>query len=250
MSMQDELYVSSGPCLIVGGAKLDEEWARQYVAEIPQAMTIAADSGIDFFYNNGRKCPDLFIGDYDSADPGMVDYYADKEQTLKMTLPTHKDWTDSEKSLMTAIEANCDPIHLIGMTGGRLDHTLGNIQMLRRAADAHVHAYLADPYSRTLMVAANDADPETGVRPVRRITLNREKAYGKYFSLIAAGGPVTGLTVTGAQYNVADAVLAGDSSLGVSNEFAEDEVHISFDSGYLLIVESRDYHGAADRAGC
>ena len=242
------------PCLITGGGDLDMDWAREYVASLPPIMTIACDSGIAFFYRNGRQCPDLFVGDDDSADPEMIAYYADKEQTLKTTLPEKKDWTDSEKALMTALEAGCDPIYLIGMTGGRLDHTLGNIQMLRRAADAGAHAYLADAHSRALLVAAQvktngsetDAsgqevsEADAAERGPRMITLDREKAYGKYFSLFAVGGPVTGLCVEGAAYPLADAVLIGDSSLGVSNEFADEQVHISFDSGYLLIVESHD----------
>ena len=250
-----EARLSGGPCLIVGGGELDHAWAREYAAALPHAMTIACDAGISFFYENGKRCPDLFIGDNDSADPEMIAHYADKEQTLKTELPVHKDWTDSEKALMTALEAGCDPIHLIGMTGGRLDHTIGNLQMLRRAALSGVHAYLADPHSRALMVSApadvqpedgqpEDGQPEDGrpeeVQTGRQITLNREKAYGSYFSLFAVGGPVTGLSVTGAEYPLDRAVLPGDSSLGVSNQFADDEVHISFDTGHLLIVESKD----------
>ena len=241
MSGVNDVRISSGPCLIVGGGSLDMEWANAYVQELGSAMTIACDSGISFFYHNGYACPDLFVGDYDSADPEMVAFYAEKEQTLKVQLPVRKDLTDSEKALITALEAGCDPIHLIGMTGGRLDHTLGNIQMLRRAADAGVHAYLADPHSRALMVSAASSGGDTeSASSGRTFTLHRDKAYGSYFSLIAVGGPVRNLTIAGAQFPVEDVCLPGTSTLGISNAFAQDEVHISFDSGVLLVVESRD----------
>ena len=232
---KEQPYITSGPCLIVGGGELDAQWAATYMAAFPSAMTIACDSGIHFFYENGRRCPDLFVSDDDSADPEIVEYYAHKEQTLKHALPVRKDMTDSEEALRIALEADCDPIHLIGMTGGRLDHLIGNIQILRKAADAGVHAYLADPLSRALMVRAGQDGSG------RTIELNRDKAYGSTFSLFAVGGPVTGLTLKGAAYPLENAVLPGDSSLGVSNQFAADTVTVSFESGYLLIVESRDH---------
>ena len=60
------------------------------------------------------------------------------------------------------------------------------------------------------------------------------------FSLFAIGGQVAGLTIEGAEYPLKDAILFGSDSLGVSNQFEEDEVRISFESGHLLVVESRD----------
>ena len=223
------MRISSGPCVIVGGGPLDMEWAKEYVEEIPSPMTIACDKGISFFFEN-NWCPDLFVSDDDSADPVMIDWAERKEQALKHPLPVHKDVTDSEEALQIAIEAGCDPIYLIGMTGGRLDHTIGNIQILRQAADAGVHAYLVDEYSRALMVCTGN----------KEIVLEREKAYGKCFSLFAIGGQVAGLTIEGAEYPLKDAILFGSDSLGVSNQFEEDEVRISFESGHLLVVESRD----------
>ena len=74
----------------------------------------------------------------------------------------------------------------------------------------------------------------------KEIVLEREKAYGKCFSLFAIGGQVAGLTIEGAEYPLKDAILFGSDSLGVSNQFEEDEVRISFESGHLLVVESRD----------
>lgn len=96
IDMQEELYISAGPCLIVGGGEIDMEWARGFAASIPSAMTIACDSGIMFFYENGKQCPDLFVSDDDSADPEMIEYYADKEQTLKHALPVQKDITQAQ----------------------------------------------------------------------------------------------------------------------------------------------------------
>ena len=251
-------------CLIVGGGELDTVWAQGFAAMHPDAMTIACDSGIRFF-RDIFECPDIFVGDFDSADPELVSYYEEKEQTLMHPLPVHKDVTDSEEALHIALAAGCDPIYLIGMTGGRLDHTLGNIQMLRQAARAGVRACLIDPLTRAYIVSADHpsgavlsyasaletSDPiDTGIgeqqmsedrsEDLCELRLHRDSAYGQYFSLVPIGGPVTGLTIKGAEYPLTDALLPGDNSLGISNQFADDEVAISFRSGELLVIESRD----------
>ena len=51
---------------------------------------------------------------------------------------------------------------------------------------------------------------------------------------------MTGLTVTGAEYPLERAEMAGGDSLGVSNRFVEETIEISFDRGDLLVVEARD----------
>ena len=236
-------------CLIVGGGELDKIWAQGFAAMHPDAMTIACDSGIRFF-RDIFECPDIFVGDFDSADPELVSYYEEKEQTLMHPLPVHKDVTDSEEALHIALAAGCDPIYLIGMTGGRIDHTLANVQMLRQAARAGVRAFILDPLTRAYIISAvsrtdssigstDDADSVmNSIPPVLR--LHRNEAYGDYISLVPLGGPVIGLTITGAEYPLTNANLTGDNSLGISNQFSDDEIAISFRYGDLLVIESRD----------
>ena len=48
------------------------------------------------------------------------------------------------------------------------------------------------------------------------------------------------LTVTGAKYPLKNHFLKPDDSLCVSNEFAEDEVRISFVYGKVILMETRD----------
>lgn len=255
-------------CLIVGGGELDKIWAQGFAAMHPDAMTIACDSGIRFF-RDIFECPDIFVGDFDSADPELVSYYEEKEQTLMHPLPVHKDVTDSEEALHIALAAGCDPIYLIGMTGGRIDHTLANVQMLRQAARAGVRAFILDPLTRAYIIsAASSSDPvssymsvkefesvnsdpvgaEAGKQPTSgyhsddpcELNILRDCTYGDYISLVPVGGPVIGLTITGAEYPLTNANLTGDNSLGISNQFSDDEITISFRYGDLLVIESRD----------
>lgn len=234
----DEFPISA--CLIVGGGEIDHTWARDFLAEHADAMTIACDSGIKLFYENGLN-PDVFVGDYDSADPEMVAYYEEKEQTLMHSLPVHKDVTDSEDALHVAFEAECNPIYLLGMTGGRIDHELANVQMLRQATAAGVTAYLVDPRCRAHIAAAKEPEKEYSIPDKNCVVrLERAHAYGPYLSLIPIGGPVEGLSIEGAEYPLYEDTLTGDNSLGISNQFAQDVITISFDRGELLIIEARD----------
>ena len=49
-----------------------------------------------------------------------------------------------------------------------------------------------------------------------------------------------GLNITGAKYPLKDHFLKPDDSLCVSNEFAEDEVEISFAFGTVILMYTRD----------
>ena len=72
------------------------------------------------------------------------------------------------------------------------------------------------------------------------ITLRREEAFGPYFSLFPLEAPVDELTITGAKYPLKNHYRKPDDSLCVSNEFAEDEVKISFVYGKVILMETRD----------
>ena len=53
-------------------------------------------------------------------------------------------------------------------------------------------------------------------------------------------GDMEHLTLKGLKYPLTDACLRGFCSLGVSNEIVADTAEISFESGILLVVESKD----------
>jgi thiamine pyrophosphokinase len=63
-----------------------------------------------------------------------------------------------------------------------------------------------------------------------------------YFGLIAYGGPVEGLTITGAKYPLAGHTLTPDTTLGVSNEVAAGASYaeVTHTAGHLLVILSID----------
>ena len=72
------------------------------------------------------------------------------------------------------------------------------------------------------------------------ITLERKSAFGKYFSLFPLELPVDDLSITGAKYPLKDHFMKPDDSLCVSNEFAAEEVTISFAFGKVILMETKD----------
>lgn len=215
--------------LIISGGNLDEDFARSYIEGCSFGCTIAADSGMKFFYKQ-KVVPDYIVGDFDSVDPGILQYFMDldKEQRPEiLQFQPEKDETDTELAIRVAIRRGCSVIHLLGATGDRIDHVLGNLHMLGAAMQQGVECYIADKNNRIRMID-------------RGIKLKREEQYGTYVSLFPFTPQVTGLTLTGFQYPLKDAVLECYHSLGVSNEVIAEEAEISFREGVLLVVEAKD----------
>jgi thiamine pyrophosphokinase len=180
---------------------------------------------MEFFYRSGLK-PDLILGDFDSADASVLDYFSG-HPVQRQQFPPEKDWTDTELALALALEQKPREIHILGATGGRLDHLMGNIGLLSQGVQAGVQVFLIDPRNRIRMID-------------RPMYLSKNEQFGAYVSLIPWGGPVTGLTLEGMKYPLQNATLTGNTTRGISNEIAADTAHISFTGGCLLVFETRD----------
>ena len=115
----------------------------------------------------------------------------------------------------------------MGATGTRLDHVLGNIELLGIGLKAGIPIQICDAHNRIRMID-------------RGMTLARKEQFGTYVSLIPYTECVEHLTLIGLKYPLTDACLRGFCSLGVSNEIVADTAEISFESGILLVVESKD----------
>ena len=212
--------------LIVSGGSIEDAFVRDLLERNKYETVIACDSGMEFFYRNGLR-PDLILGDFDSADPAIVDYFKKQSDVRLEQYPPQKDWTDTELALRRALELLPDRIDLVGATGCRLDHVLGNLQLLALGLETGVEVFMLDRHNRIRMID-------------RPLTILKDEQYGDYVSLIPHGGAVSGLTLQGMKYPLDQATLTPDISLGVSNEIMADAATISFTKGKLLVLETRD----------
>ncbi len=216
----------AGRILIVGGGTLDDALILGMLRRNGYSTVIACDAGMDFFYRNHLQ-PDLILGDFDSADSGALEYFSVHEGARMERFPAEKDWTDVELAVRNALQSRPERIDMAGVTGSRIDHTLGNLQLLAMGLGYGVPMYIYDAHNRIRLAGGS-------------VSIKKSEQYGDYVSLVPYGGPVAGLTLRGMKYPLDHATLPPGVTLGISNEIADDTAEIEFESGRLLVIESRD----------
>lgn len=74
-----------------------------------------------------RRLPDLVIGDMDTLSPAMQKKYADI--IIREDEQEHNDQTKAVRWILNNID-EIGSVHIMGATGGRADHTIGNLSLL------------------------------------------------------------------------------------------------------------------------
>lgn len=118
-------------------------------------------------------------------------------------------------------------IYILGATGGRIDHLWANVQTLTIPFKAGVDAVILDSQNKIRLIGGDTV-------------IRREDAYGPYFSIFPLGQEIYSLSIEGAKYPLHDHQLTPYDSLCVSNQFEEEEVKITFGSGIVILMETRD----------
>lgn len=208
-------------CLIISGGEYSNPPSNQ-----KYDYCIAVDRGYEHALYMGIK-PDVLLGDFDS----MSRAYKESVKTIMdadeiITFPKEKDDTDTLLAIKRAIDEECDDITIICALGGRLDHTLANIQCMKYASTKGVKCEIISDSEYLRTITRDDG----------RVNIPRKEGYS--LSLFALSDVCTGISIEGAKYNVEDIELRNDFPLGHGNDWIMEEGVISVGSGVLLIVES------------
>jgi thiamine pyrophosphokinase len=121
----------------------------------------------------------------------------------------------------------------VGGFGGRIDHTLGNLQAMRYAADRAARVEMNDGESWATIVEGGSVrvSPDAiGGGPVK-------------LSVFALDRICEGVNIRGTKWEIEDGVLNNGFPIGVSNEFAGEYAEISVRKGALLVTLCREYDG-------
>lgn len=210
--------------ILICGGTLSGCFLHNMTEEHPDAVIYAVDGGLTVADAAGVM-PQYLVGDFDTADPSLVERYETSCITLRHR--PEKDATDTELAIDDALTRGADEIWLLGATGSRLDHTLANIHMLYKVLLCGKKAWILNENNRISLYR----------EPFRR---KKEELFGTYVSFLPFFGEVTGVCLSGVKYPLVDATLTAGNSLGVSNEAVEDYIEVSFTSGSLLMIEARD----------
>ena len=187
---------------------------------------IAGDRGLEALYQL-KIIPNHVVGDFDSVSPEILEFYRKQPQIIFHAYRAEKDNTDTDIALKLAIQLKSSKITMLGALGKRMDHALANIHILKDALEANIPCQILDEHNRIYLI-----DTEK--------TLEKDKVYGKYISLIPLTSTVEGLTLTGFKYPLNHYTLPIGTSLGISNEMIEDSAHVKMEKGILIVVESKD----------
>ncbi len=212
--------------MIISGGTIDDKFVLQMLNEIQTEYVIGVDRGLQFLYRN-RVMPTHIVGDFDSVEAELVEYYVKETQVPIRKFRPEKDASDTEIALHLAIELGAEKVWILGGTGTRLDHVMANIQILKIAHEHGVKAYLQDTNNRISLAE-------------KEIKLCKEESFGDYFSIFPFGGVVDDISIEGAKYPLSHYRLCPNSSMCVSNEIKETQVKITFPTGMIVLMETRD----------
>ncbi len=205
--------MKKGICYVVGAG---ENYGLDF-CRTADDFVIAADAGLCYLEELDRKA-DLVIGDFDT-----MKYIPEHENVI--ALSAQKDDTDMLAAVREGIARGYGSFHIYCGTGGRIDHTLANLQVL---------AYLSENGMRGFLF-----DQDNLITAITNSRLAFEKIPYGYISVFSYSPKSEGVTLRGLKYELQNAVLTNVFPLGVSNEFINRESVISVADGTLFIVFSR-----------
>ncbi len=217
--------------LILTGGTLTKEFLEDFLKKEKVSKIICIDGALKVAHEAGIEI-DYLVGDFDTADSCLVEFYKKQiqEGKIKTVFKEYnpvKDATDTEIGVSLALEEGAEEIILLGATGTRIDHTLANIHLLLKPLSFGVKAYILDCYNKIYLIDS-------------QIELIKKELYGPFVSLLPFGGDVREVTLRGFKYDVTKRdYLLGDS-LGVSNELLEEKGQIMLGEGVLAVFETRD----------
>ncbi len=170
--------------------------------------------------------PNLVIGDLDSL-PTAAQATLTAQGSPFIVMPTRKDETDLELALDYVLQAGAAVIVIVGVLGGRIDHTLANLLLLTRADLAGRDVCLVDG-NQTVRA----------LRPGRPLIIAGQP--GDTLSLIPVGGAASGVTARHVEWPLHEATLPLGAARGVSNILIGPAAELSIEQGFILVVHIED----------
>ena len=162
----------------------------------------------------------MIVGDFDT-----LGYEPEHENVVR--LQREKDWTDTFVAMEKGVELGYETFVFYGCLGGKLEHTVANLQHLVWLADRGLIGWMTD--GRVKVTAISGRGTKSG-----HLTLPaRDRGMVSVFCM---GDIAEGVTLSGLKYSLQGGELTGSFPLGVSNEFIGETAEISVRRGTLLVM--------------
>ena len=201
-----------------GEYKYSQEFMDKLVSK--NVVCFCADGGANFAFKYG-KIPEVIVGDLDSIEKKVLEYYKSKNILIKK-FPKDKDFTDFELILkeINKISENknfVEKIFVVGGLGKRIDMTLSNL-------------FIIEKYKNLVFLQEN----EEIFYAEKSFVLKNKKEYE--FSIIPISEKVEKLTLKGFKFETDKIDVKRESSRLVSNVICGDEASVEFENGKLIII--------------
>lgn len=191
-----------------------------------QGLVIGVDRGAFIAIEEGISL-DVALGDFDSVS--KEEKVLIKQGTKEtLNFPKNKDDTDAELALLYVLEKlEVGKIYLYNWLGGRMDHlySLFMVVLQERFLPlvSNLHFVSGNNYISYCLPGAHQ------IQKMDQMT---------YLSFILLAA-VEKLTLENVAYPLEDADFARPRAL-ISNEFVNREAYLSFSSGIIAVIQSRD----------
>ncbi|MAT56800.1 MAG: thiamine diphosphokinase [Ignavibacteriae bacterium] len=202
-------------CLILANGQYPNKKEILYLKKNGFDKIICADGGANSAFKL-NIIPDLIIGDLDSIEEHILNYYEPKTKIKKIK---RQNDTDVEKALKYAISKNCREVILLGATGDRLDHSFCNLGIALKFDDKikinvlHQKSYLS----------------------VKTGTVNLKTIPKEIISLYGFDSK-TKITSKGLKYELTDEALPFGKRESTSNQAVGTEVNLKIKGGKIFII--------------
>ena len=192
----------SGRCILVCAG----EFCAMNIEKRPQDFVIAVDGGLKYLMECGIE-PDFLLGDFDSLGEEFSDIvakYREMGEDHFLQLPVVKDDTDTMAAARLGIRRGYKEFLIYGAMGGRLDHTMANIQTMIWILRNGGRASMFDKNTRVTVIGPGVFEiPEEFEGTVSLFSLDRS---------------LRDVTIRGMKYEVKNAAVPNDYPVGCSNE--------------------------------
>ena len=191
-----------GRCIMMCAGQFDP----MEIERRPEDFVIAVDGGLKYLDQCGIE-PDFLLGDFDSLgeefEQTVAKYRAMGGSHFRQ-LPVAKDDTDTMSAARLGIEKGFREFLIYGAMGGRLDHTMANIQTM---------VWILRKGGRPWMLSGNTRVTVTGPG-----VFAIPKDFEGTVSLFALDRSLEDVTIRGMKYEVQNAAVPNDYPVGCSNE--------------------------------
>ena len=209
-------------CIILNGKINNYKFIKSKINNEKYNYIICADGGANHTYKMGI-IPNFIVGDLDSAEDNIIDYY--KNNNVKFEkFPSKKDETDTELCIYLANKLECKEIHIIGALGGRLDHTLANINILSNIKSLDIKCKIISETEEVFIAIDEKVEIEGRV--------------GDIISIIPINGDACGVTLENLEYPLNNYNMKFGIPLGISNVMLDTKCTIKVEKGSLLIIRN------------